>query len=193
MDGIKFLIIFSVTALHLSIVPWCVRTNQFMLDSQLRQSFLKKSQLFCGRGVEPVGKFRAVVCLDALNSIGKFSDTVSDKLGGRIGAVLLKSLQISEAAVFVQKCVLVISAFFGGSADQAAFRNVFDIDLDSLSGVAHLLVGFRDILGVRQFYRHLPALSQKTVQAGDGACIASLTQLHPEHHQPALGFRRRMS
>ena len=188
VGSIKLLIILTVTALYLSIVPWRVRTDQLMPDSQFHQGPFKNSQLFCGQGVEPVGKFRAIVCLNALNGIGEFSDTVSDKLGGGIGTVLLKGLQIPETAVFVQKCVLVVSTFVGGSTNQTAFWNVFDVDLDSLTGIAHLLIGLGDILGVWQFHRHLSALSQKAVQAGDGTCITSLPQLHPEHHQARIGI-----
>ena len=101
--------------------------------------------------------------------------------------MLLKTLQIPETAVFVQERVLVVSTLVGGSSDQTASRNIFDVNLDSLTGVAHLLIGLGDILGIWQFHRHLSTLSQKTVQVGDGACVASLPQFHPEHHQAGVG------
>lgn len=101
--------------------------------------------------------------------------------------MLLKGLQIPETAVFIQKRVLVVSALVGSDSNQTTFRNVFDINLDSLTGIVHLLIGFGNILGIWQFHRHLPTLSQKTVQAGDRACVASLPQLYPEHHQPGIG------
>ena len=186
MGSIEFLIIFAVTALYLSVVPWRVRTDQLMSDSQLHQGRFKKSPLFCGRGVEAVGKFRTIVCLNALNGKGKLSDTVSDKLGGRVGAVLLKGFQIPETAVFVQKGVLVVSALLGSGTDQTVLRNIFDIDLDPLARITHLLIGFWNILGIWQLHRHLTALSQETIQAGDGACIASLPQLYPEDHQAGV-------
>ena len=186
MGSIELFIIFAVTALHLAIVPWSERTDQLVTDSQLSQSFFKKSSLFRSRGVEPIGKFRAVVRLNTLNGKGEFSDAVPDELSGRIGAVLLECLQIPKTAVFIQKGVLVVSALFGSSTDQTALRNIFDVDLDPLARITYLLIGFRNILGIWQFRRHLALLSQKTVQAGDGACIAPLPQLHPEDHQAGV-------
>ncbi len=100
--------------------------------------------------------------------------------------MLLKCLQISETAVFIQECVLVASTLFGSDTNQTALRNVFDVDLYSLAGIAHLLIGLGDILGIWQFHRHLAALSQKTVQSGDRTCVAPLLQLYPENHQSGV-------
>lgn len=136
-----------------------------MLNSKLSQSFFKEGQLFRGRGAEPVGKFRTVACLDTLHDKGELSDTVPDESSGRKGTVFPKCLQIPETAVFFQEGVLVVSTFSGSDTNQTTLWNIFDVDLYSLSGITHLLIGFGDILGIWQFHRHLAALSRKTVHS----------------------------
>ena len=74
-----------------------------------------------------------------------------------------------------------------GLTDQAGGRDVFNVDLDPLTGVGHLLVGLGDILGVRQFHRHLASLPQKTIQTGYRTGVASLPELDPEDNDPGVG------
>jgi len=157
-----------------------------MADSEFGQGAFKERGKILLRGNEPVGKFGAVIRLDALYGIGKLLDAMEDKMGGGIGTVLLKGLQIAEAAVFVQEGVLVIAAICGCLAHQAALGNELDIDLHPLTGIGPLLIGLGNILGVRQFDRHLAALPQAAVQIGNGAGIDPLPQLDPEHHKPRV-------
>lgn len=69
---------------------------------------------------------------------------------------------------------------------QTVLRNIFDVDLDPLARITHLLIGFWNIFWIWQFHRHLTALSQKMIQSGDGTCIVPLPQLHPEDHQAGV-------
>ena len=46
VNRIKAFLVFPVTALHLSIVPWSIRTDQLMPDSKLSQSFSKRGSSF---------------------------------------------------------------------------------------------------------------------------------------------------
>ena len=172
-----------MAAFDLAVVSWRIRTDKLVADAQLGQRAFKECRA-CGlAGDQAVSEFGAVVRLDALNRERELFDTVPDELSRGIGAVFLKCLQIPKTAVFIQECVLIVSTLFGG-ADQTALRNIFDIDLDSLAWVLHLLVGLWDILGIWQFHRYLAALSQKTIQTGNGTGVTPPPQFDPEYHQP---------
>ena len=108
------------------------------------------------------------------------------KLRGRICAVLFESLQVAKTTVLIN-CSILIEFLPCSIANEAGRGDEFNIDLDALAGILHLLIGFGNILGVWQFDRHLPTSGKNTVQAGDGACIAALAQLDPEHHQTGVG------
>ena len=75
-----------------------------------------------------------------------------------------------------------------GLTDQAGSRDVFDINPDPLAGAGHLLVWLGDVLGVRQFHRHLTSLLQEAIQAGYGTGVASLSELDPENDDPSVGI-----
>ena len=71
---------------------------------------------------------------------GELLHTVLDKFSGRVSTVLLKRLQITEAAVFVEEGILIISTFFGSSTDQTTLGNELDIDLYPLTWILHLFI-----------------------------------------------------
>ena len=52
---VELLIVFSVAALNFSVVSWCIRLNQFMLDPEFSKSSLKESLFWLARA-EPVCK-----------------------------------------------------------------------------------------------------------------------------------------
>ena len=79
--SIELLIILSVTALHLAVVPGRKRPDQLMPDSQLLQCAFKQGGLRF-LAVQAVCKLRAVVCLDALDSIGKLLRPGRGRRGG---------------------------------------------------------------------------------------------------------------
>ena len=60
-----------------------------------------------------------MIGLDTLDGEGKFLDAVLNEFGGGVGAVLLKGLQVAEAAVFVEEGILIIPALFGGGGRKA--------------------------------------------------------------------------
>ena len=70
---------------------------------------------------------------------------------------------------------------------QAGGRDEFHVDLNALAGIAHLLIGLGNVLGVWRLDRHDPLASQNTVQTGDGTLIAALSELHPEDNQTGIG------
>lgn len=45
VNGIKTLIVLALASFYLAIMYWCVRANQFMLDTMLFQMYLKEGEL----------------------------------------------------------------------------------------------------------------------------------------------------
>ena len=163
----------------------CEGTDLLVPNPQLCQCFLKERQRLFLAVAHLVGKFKSVVRLDALNGVGKFLHHMPQKLRGGIGALLLERLQIAEAAVFVNEGVLV--EFLSGSiSDQTGRRNIFHIDLSPLPWIFHLFIRFWDIFGVGQLDGPSVDAAQELVQAGDGSGVATLPQLHPEHHKARM-------
>lgn len=82
MGSVEFLVILAVTALNLTVMSWSVRPDQFVADAQVIQSLFKAGKpggLACNQAV---GKFRAVVSLDALNEVRGLLDAVLNELSG---------------------------------------------------------------------------------------------------------------
>ena len=99
--------------------------------------------------------------------------------------MFFEGLQIAESAVFVNEGILIplCPRFL---THDTHFRNIFHIDLDSLTRVLHLFVRFRDILRIRKLHRKLIPFAQESIQTGDGSGVATLTQLYPEHDQTGV-------
>lgn len=186
MGGIKLLIILSMAAFDLAVVAGCVRPDQLMLDAEDGKLLLKESGTVRTFGQETVGKLGTVVRLDAFDGIGKPFDNVAQKDSGRIGIMFLEGFHIAEAAVFVNEGVLKPLSGFR-LADNANLGDEFDVDLNPLAGVGHLLIGFGDILGIRQLDSHSIALAKEAVQTRDGSGIAPLPQLDPEDDNAGVG------
>lgn len=119
-------------------------------------------------------------------SIGKLLYCcMPDELCRRICAVLLKRFEDTESAILVNGCILVKLLFFRFS-HKTNVRNVFHIDLDTLTRILHLLIWLGNIFGIRQLYRHLAASGKHSIQAGDGSGITTLAQLDPERDQTGM-------
>ena len=85
---------------------------------------------------------------------------------------------ISEPWKLVYGGILVIS--FTVFWDYAWWGNMFDIYLDSLSGIKHLFIRLWYLLWVWESYRFPIKFSQDTPKTCDRAGIASLPQFDPE-------------
>ena len=76
MRGVEFLIVFSVAALYFAVVPWRVRTDEFMANAHTFQFQFKQRRFITASWQQAVGKFRAIVCLDTFNGIREFLNHV---------------------------------------------------------------------------------------------------------------------
>lgn len=145
MASVKILVVFTVAVLHFVIVSGRERADLLMPYPELGQCSFKKCKRLVAAVTHPVGKLKTIICLDTLDRIEKLFYKVLEKLCGRVSAVLLKSLQIAETAVFLQESILTpLCAIF--LSNDTGLRDEFDVDLHTLAGVLHLFVWFWDIL-----------------------------------------------
>lgn len=101
--------------------------------------------------------------------------------------MFFKCFKKAEPTVFVNGGIL-IELFPLRLSHKAGRRDEFNINLNTLAGILHLLIRLGNILGIWQFDRHLATSGKNTIQAGDGARIAPLPQLDPEHNKPRVGI-----
>ena len=69
MDSIEVFVVFAMAALHLPIMSGSERFNAFVLNTKPIQCNFKERFPVGALRVEPIGKLRAVVCLDTFNGI----------------------------------------------------------------------------------------------------------------------------
>ena len=187
MAGVELLIIFSVAAFYLTVVAWCKGFDFLVPDTEFSQCFLKECQRLILTVSHLICKFKPIICLNTLNSIGEFFHYMFQKLCGGIGALLLECFKITEAAVFVDEGILI--EFLSGSfSHKAGSGNIFHINLSPLSRIFHFFIRFGNVFGIGQFYRLPVNTAQELVQSGDGSGVSPLAQLHPEHYQTRMGI-----
>ena len=146
MVSIEVFVILAVGTLDLAIVPWRVGTNELMADASLFETRLEQAGTVVA-GEQTFGELSAIVRLNAKNLERRSLDQVFQKLGGGIGAMLLKGFQIPPTGEFVNGSILV-KLLTCGVSDDAGLWNKFHIDLNTLARKVHLFVRFWDVLGV---------------------------------------------
>ena len=108
-DRIKTFLVFPVAALHLAVMPRCIRTNELVLDTKIMGGILKKSLDFPFAVGKTVGKFRTIVRLDALHldpSAGIPLHQTFQEVGGGVGGLLRIGGQEAEPGELVNGGVL---------------------------------------------------------------------------------------
>ena len=180
--GIEFLVVFSVAAFYFSVVTRRKRLDFLVADSKLGQRLFKERQRLLLAVAHLVGKFKTIVCLDALDRKGELFHDMLQKLCGRVCTVFFECLEITESAVFVNERILIV--FLPGSfSHKAGRRNIFHINLSPLPGIFHLFIWFWNVFGVGEFYGFPVNAVQELAQSGDGFGIPVLAQLYPEYHK----------
>ena len=119
-----------MATLDLAVVPRGEDFNELMLNTKLVKGFLKERRPHRFGAVHPVSELGTVVRLDALDHVRELLHAMPDKLGSRIGSVLLERLKVAKPAVFVDERELVITTAVlccvaDRIADQARLWNVF--------------------------------------------------------------------
>ncbi len=187
MGGIEPLIVLPVAALHLAVMPWRIGADYLVPDAMLLQTRLEKGGLIPVGG-KAVGKFGAIVRLDALNGAREGFHKVFHKQGGGIGAVFLKGFHKAPPGILIYGGILEELFADHPAVDKAGGGDEFYIHLDTLSGMVHLFIGFGDIPGVRGMDSHHALLFEEAVKTRDGAGIAALHELDPENDKTGVGI-----
>lgn len=185
MGGIEPFVILPMTALHLSVVSGCIGADHFMPYPMFLQAFLKKGWFIPIRG-KTVGKLRSVVSLNTFDRAGKYLYKVLHELRGRIGAVFLKSFYKAPSGILINGGILeeLFSDYL--AVFQTGRGNKFDIHLDTLPRIIHLLIRFGNVFGIRRMDGHHVLFFEEAVKAGDGTGISSLAELDPEDDQTGM-------
>ena len=163
MSSIETLIALAVASFYLSIVSGSKRPDQFMFDPMLHQLDLKNGRLVrtAIRG-ESFGKLLPIVRLYALNRDWESLDQMCREKGGVIGALLLKRLHKPPSGILINRSILIEMLAFG-LIYKTDGRDKFNINLDTLSGILHLLIGLSNVFGVVWFNSQNTLLTEKAV------------------------------
>lgn len=185
MGRIKPFVILPVAAFYFTIMPGSKGTNEFMPYAMCFQMFLEERRLF-PMGSKTVCEFRPIVCLDAFNGTGKCLYKVFHELRRRIRIVFLKGFYKTPSGILIDSCILEevlpndVTVFETGRGDK------FDVYLNPLTGMIHLLIRFRGILGIWGMDGHHVLFSEETVKARDRAGIAPLPKFDPEDDKTGM-------
>ena len=184
MSGIKILVILAVRTFDFAVVSRCIWSDELVPYTHIGGGFLKKSKFVPVRS-KTIGELDAVVGLYTFNRETVFFEErcgVLQKSRRAEGAQLLEGFQITKTGKLIKGGILVV--FLAAClTDQTGSRDVFHVDLYTLTGILHLLIQFRNVLGIRRSDRHLPAAAQDAIYAGDASCIPPLHEFHPKHDQ----------
>ena len=180
MAGVKALLILTVAAFNLSIVPWGVWTDQFMPDTQLSGRPLKQSRQVMLTAGEAIGKLGTVVRLDTLHldpaariPRGQSAKKISRRIGRllRIGGEETQARELVNGGVLEQPKLWIRDALA---------RHDLHIYLNALSGMGHLLVRLGFVCIFRLFGRKQPHFTHDAEQTLRAAGVAPLPQTMPE-------------
>ena len=139
---VETFLVLPVTSLNFSIVSGRVGLDQSMHDSHCVSGSFKECRQVSFAVGESIGELRAVVSLNALDVEAMFFEEryrIFQECCRTVGACFLKRFNVPQSGELVDGGIL-IEPLSPGLAYQAGGRNVFDINLDALSGICHLFV-----------------------------------------------------
>lgn len=186
MGCIKTLIILPMTSLYFSIVTRCKGPDEFMPYPMCFQVLLKESRLVPVRS-KAVGKFGSIIRLDAFDGERERFYQVFHKLRRRIGAMFLKGFHEAPSGILINGCILEKLLPNNPAVFKAGGRNEFDVHLDTLTGIGHLLIGFWDVFWIWGMDSQDALFFEEAVKAWDGAGITALPEFDPENDQTGIG------
>ena len=184
--GIEILIVLSMRALYFSVMSWRIRSDFSVPDTQRCQFFFKHGQFRVGFiAAKALRKFSAIICLYTFYRKRKGSEHVFQKDSGRIRGNLPESFHIAESGKFID-CRVLIELFPGCISCDANRRNVFHVDLYTLSGGGHLFIRLWNIFGICRLLRSQFQSFQSTPESGDRTGIAPLFEFYPKDDQTGM-------
>ena len=186
--GIEAFLVLTVAALHLTVVPRRIWTNELMPDAQLSSRPLKQCRQIAFTAGEAVGELEAIVRLDTLHldpaariPRGQSAKEISRRIGGllRIGGEEAQARKLVDGGVLEQPKLRIRDAFA---------RHDLHIHLHALSGMGHLLVWLGFVCIFRLFARKQPHFTHDTEQALRTAGVAPLPQPVPQFDHAQFGI-----
>ena len=163
MSSVEALMVFSVASFHLTVVSGCVRSDEFVADTQLFQTYLKDGRLIrTAMRRKEFCKFLSVVGLNTFYGAWKRLDEMFQKKHRRIGTVSFKGFHKTPSGMLVNSSILekMLSFGFIYKADR---RNEFDINLNTLTRIMYLFVRLSNIFGISRFKSHHAVLTEEAV------------------------------
>ena len=179
---IEAFLIFSVAAFDLAVMAWSIGADQLVPDTQLGSSGLKQGGQIPLAVGKAIGKFKAIVSLNAfhLNApAGIPFDQPFEEVSGGISGLLRVSGEEAQTSELVHGGILEQTQL---RVCDALARYHLHIHLDSLAGIGHLFIG----LGFVWFFlfrnREHPQLPHHPEQTLRAARVSTLTQPMPQLH-----------
>lgn len=182
MGVVEATLILTVAALYLAIVTGRIGTNQLVPNAQLCSGFLKERDQFTVGLSKAVGKLKSVVSLDTFD--GKavpFEESICflQKVRRGVGALFIVSSQVPQPRKLVDGGILKESL----PGRTARARNNLDVNLNTLSRIGHLLIGFRAVRLLFGLLRQSTHTFQYPVQAFRAASVSAFLQPAPQVDQ----------
>lgn len=182
MGVVEATLILTVAALYLAIVTGRIGTNQLVPNAQLCSSLLKERDQFTVGLSKAVGKLKPVVSLDTFD--GKavpFEESICflQKVRRGVGALFIVSSQVPQPRKLVDGGILKESL----PGRTARARNNLDVNLDTLAGVGHLLVGLGLVWLLLWALRQSAKALKHPVQAFRAASVSAFLQPAPQVDQ----------
>ena len=109
LQGIKAYLIFSVAAFYLAIVSGRIGPNQFVADAKFCSRCFKESRKIPFAVGKTIGKFKAVICLDAFDPNAPACIPLRhlfQKVGGGIGRLFRVGSQEPQACKLIDSGIL---------------------------------------------------------------------------------------
>ena len=100
--------------------------------------------------------------------------------------MLFKGFHKTPSGILVNSSILEELLSDHPAVNQTGGRDELHIDLYALAGMVHLLIGFRDILGIGRMNSHDALSAQEAVKARNGAGIAPLHEFYPKHDEACI-------
>ena len=187
MGVVEATLILTVAALYFAIVTGRIGTNQLVPNAQLCSGFLKERDQFTVGLSKAVGKLKSVVSLDTFD--GKavpFEESICflQKVRRGVGALFIVSSQVPQPRKLVDGGILKESL----PGRTARARNNLDVNLNTLSRIGHLLIGFRAVRLLFGLLRQSTHTFQYPVQAFRAARIPALLEPAPQVDESQIGI-----
>jgi len=187
MGVVEATLILTVAALYFAIVTGRIGTNQLVPNAQLCSGFLKERDQFTVGLSKAVGKLKSVVSLDTFD--GKavpFEESICflQKVRRGVGALFIVSSQVPQPRKLVDGGILKESL----PGRTARARNNLDVNLNTLSRIGHLLIGFRAVRLLFGLLRQSTHTLKHPVQAFRAASVSAFLQPAPQVDESQIGI-----